>query len=170
MRHIAARLASIPGVVAVTLGGSRAQGTAYADSDWDFGLYYRGTIARTDVEALGWPGRVSEPHEWGPVVNGGAWLTVEGQRVDLCYRDLDEVLHWTAEAEAGRFRIEALVTHAVGIPTYVLAGELAVNEVLVGDLPRPSFPTRWPRPHHQCGAAWRRCPCPRRRPTPDAAT
>lgn len=124
----------------MTLGGSRAQGTATADSDWDFGLYYRGTIARADVEALGWPGRASEPHGWGPVVNGGAWLTVEGQRVDLCYKDLDEVLHWTAEAEGGRFRIEALVTHAVGIPTYVLAGELAVNEVLVGHLPRPSFP------------------------------
>jgi hypothetical protein len=26
----------------------------------------------------------------------GAWLTVGGARVDLIYRDLDEVLRWTA--------------------------------------------------------------------------
>ena len=42
VEHIAERLAAIPGVVAVTLGGSRATGTAVEGSDWDFGLYYRG--------------------------------------------------------------------------------------------------------------------------------
>ena len=31
-------------------------------------------------------------------MNGGAWLTVGGARVDLIYRDLDEVLRWTAAA------------------------------------------------------------------------
>ncbi len=36
------RLAELPGVVAVALGGSRALGTARLDSDWDIGLYYRG--------------------------------------------------------------------------------------------------------------------------------
>ena len=140
MEHIAARLAAVPGVVAVTLGGSRAQQTHRPDSDWDFGLYYRGTLDPTDITALGWPGTVSEPGGWGPVVNGGAWLTVEGTSVDLCYHDLDEVLLWLSEAEQGRFRIEQLVTHVAGIPTYVLAGELALGKVLAGELPRPGFP------------------------------
>ncbi|HLN15801.1 MAG TPA: nucleotidyltransferase domain-containing protein [Acidimicrobiales bacterium] len=140
MEQLADRLAALPGVVAVTLGGSRAVGNARPDSDWDVGLYYRGTIDPADVEALGWPGRVTGPGGWGPVVNGGAWLTVDGANVDLCYRDLDEVLHWVEEAKAGRFRIERLSTHSVGIPTYVLVGELAVNRVLVGELPRPAFP------------------------------
>ena len=44
MEHIAARLKEIPGVVAVTLRGSRAQGTERPGSDWDFGLYYEGAI------------------------------------------------------------------------------------------------------------------------------
>jgi predicted nucleotidyltransferase len=57
MEHLAGRLAAIPGVVAVTLGGSRARGTARADSDWDFGLYYRGSIDPADVRSLGWPVR-----------------------------------------------------------------------------------------------------------------
>ncbi len=140
MEQIAGRLARLPGVVAVTLGGSRARGDARPDSDWDFGLYYRGTIDPADVVALGWPGEVTGPGGWGPVVNGGAWLTIEDQRVDLCYRDLDEVLATVVDAEAGRFRIEALATYVAGIPTYVLVGELALGRVLAGSLPRPSFP------------------------------
>ena len=63
MEHLAARLAAIPGVVAVTLGGSRVTNTAVEGSDWDFGLYYRGGLDPADVAALGWPGRVFAPGE-----------------------------------------------------------------------------------------------------------
>ena len=55
MEHLAERLAAIPGVVAVTLGGSRATGTAVEGSDWDFGLYYRRGLNPADITALGWP-------------------------------------------------------------------------------------------------------------------
>jgi predicted nucleotidyltransferase len=140
MRHLADRLRAIPGVVAVTLGGSRSAGTEVADSDWDFGLYYRGEIRADDVRALGFEGTVVEPGEWGRLVNGGAWLTVEGERVDLLYRDLDFVQHWIAEAEAGRFERDRVEGYLAGMATYVLVGELAVGEVLAGELPRPDFP------------------------------
>jgi predicted nucleotidyltransferase len=53
-RLIAQRTATIPGVLAVTLGGSRAQGGHRPDSDWDFGLYYRGRLDPVHVRALGW--------------------------------------------------------------------------------------------------------------------
>ena len=42
LAHVAARLGDLPTVRAVTLGGSRAEGTNRPDSDWDFSLYYRG--------------------------------------------------------------------------------------------------------------------------------
>ena len=142
MRHLAGRLAGIPGVVAVTLGGSRATGTASDDADWDFGLYYRDPIDPADVRALGWPGQVFGPGDWGRIVNGGAWLEVDGAEVDLVYRDPTEVERWTAEARAGRFEIQREVGYVAGIATYVLAGELAIGEVLHGRLPRPSFPDR----------------------------
>ncbi len=142
MEHIAGRLAQIPGVVAVTLGGSRATGTASDDSDWDFGLYYRDTIDPADVTGLGWPGQVFAPGEWGRIVNGGAWLDVEGVRVDLIYRDLNKVLHWTSEAQEGRFHIEREVGYVAGIATYVVTGELAQGKVLAGELPKPFFPRR----------------------------
>jgi hypothetical protein len=151
VEHLAMRLAAVPGVVAVTLGGSRATGTAVEGSDWDFGLYYRGGLDPADITALGWPGRVFAPGEWGSIVNGGAWLTVDGARVDLIYRDLDEVLRWTAAARDGRFEIRREVGYVAGIATYVLAGELALGRVLAGDLPRPAFP---PRLRETAPAAW----------------
>ncbi|HEX8131829.1 MAG TPA: nucleotidyltransferase domain-containing protein, partial [Actinomycetes bacterium] len=64
-RWVAERAAAVPGVVAVGLGGSRAQGLHRPDSDWDFGLYYRGRLDPDDVRALGWPGTVFAPGEWG---------------------------------------------------------------------------------------------------------
>jgi hypothetical protein len=92
------------------------------------------------VRALGYEGTVVEPGEWGRLVNGGAWLTIDEVRVDLLYRDLDQVKHWTAEAEAGRFEIDLVEGFVAGMPTYALAGELALGRVLVGELPQPSFP------------------------------
>ena len=142
VEFIANQLAAIPGVVAVSLGGSRATNTAVEDSDWDFGLYYRGRLDPADVAALGWPGRVFAPGEWGRIVNGGAWLTIDGTGVDLIYRDLDDVLHWTAAAEEGQFEIQREVGYVAGMATYVLAGELALGRVLSGELPRPAFPAK----------------------------
>ncbi len=153
MEHLARQLAAIPGVVAVTLGGSRATNTAVEGSDWDFGLYYRDRLDPADIAALGWPGRVFAPGEWGRILNGGAWLTIGGTKVDLIYRDLDEVLHWTAAAGDGRFEIQREVGYVAGIATYVLAGELALGRVLAGDLPRPEFPRKL---RQTAPAAWSR--------------
>ncbi|MGO9973457.1 MAG: nucleotidyltransferase domain-containing protein [Solirubrobacteraceae bacterium] len=136
------KLNAVPGVVAVALGGSRATGSARAGSDWDLGVYYRTRERRLDpddVRALGYEGEVSALGAWGPIVNGGAWLTVEGIPVDLLFRDLDIVEHWLSEAHAGRF--EVLDQHGclVGAPTYILAGELALARPLIGPLPRGAF-------------------------------
>jgi predicted nucleotidyltransferase len=139
--RIAEWLAGLPAVAAVSLGGSRAAGTATADSDWDFAIYYRGRFWPDDLRALGWEGEVSDLGGWGGgVFNGGAWLTIEGRRVDVHYRDLDDVEHRLAEAEAGRFEIERLLFHLAGVPTYIVVAELALNSVLVGDLLRPAYP------------------------------
>ncbi|HVW40673.1 MAG TPA: nucleotidyltransferase domain-containing protein [Amycolatopsis sp.] len=151
--EIADRLAALPAVRAVTLGGSRAQGTHRPDSDWDFAIYYRGPFDPDDLRALGWEGEISEIGGWGGgVFNGGAWLTVEGRHVDVHYRDLAVVEHEIAEAEQGRFRWEPLMFHLAGIPTYLVVGELALNRVLRGGLPRPEFPEAL---RASAPAAWR---------------
>lgn len=73
--HVADRPAALPGVTAVSLGGSGAPGT----------------------------------HEYE-----------------------------LAEAEQRRFRWELPAFHLAGIPSYPVVGELAVSQVLRGDLPEPA--------------------------------
>ena len=138
---LTAQLAALPGVLAVALGGSRASMTHRPDSDWDFAIYYRGQFEPRSLREKDWKGEVSEVGGWGGgVMNGGAWLTIDGRRVDVHYRDLDQVEYWCAEAEAGRFQKELLLFYVAGIPTYVVMAELATNRVLAGSLPRPGYP------------------------------
>ncbi|MFI8931607.1 nucleotidyltransferase family protein [Streptomyces sp. NPDC053474] len=142
LHSVTERLAALPGVHAVTLGGSRAQGTHTPDSDWDMAVYYRGAFDPADLRAVGWDGEVSELGEWGGgVFNGGAWLSIEGRSVDVHYRDLDVVEHELTQAWQGRFHWEPLMFHLAGIPSYLLVAELAVNQVLSGALPRPEYPS-----------------------------
>jgi predicted nucleotidyltransferase len=139
--NVVDRLAALPGVQAVALGGSRAAGTSRPDSDWDFAIYYRGAFRTDDLRAIGWPGTVSEIGGWGGgVFNGGAWLQVDGRKVDVHYRDLDDVEYRLAEARAGRFGIERLMFHLAGVPTYIVVAEMALNQVLSGELEQPAYP------------------------------
>ncbi|WNF00250.1 nucleotidyltransferase domain-containing protein [Streptomyces luomodiensis] len=141
LNDVAERLAALPAVRAVTLGGSRAQGTHTPESDWDLALYYRGGFDPAELRAIGWEGEVFGLGDWGGgVFNGGAWLTIDGRRVDVHYRDLDVVDHELAESRQGRFRWEPLMFHLAGIPSYLVVAELALNQVLRGTLPRPEYP------------------------------
>jgi predicted nucleotidyltransferase len=135
-------LASLPGVLAVALGGSRASGTARPDSDWDFAIYYRGPgFDPASLSGLGWDGQIFPIGGWGGgVFNGGAWLQWAGRHIDVHYRDLDDVEFRMAEAEEGRFGIERLAFHLAGIPTYIVLAELGTHRVLRGDLAQPEFP------------------------------
>jgi hypothetical protein len=65
---------------------------------------------------------------------------VEGEQVDLLYRDIDVVQHWIDEAEAGRYEVDQVEGYLAGMASYVLVGELALAEVLAGELPQPGFP------------------------------
>jgi len=138
---VADRLAVLPGVEAVNLGGSRAQGIHRPDSDWDFAIYYRDHFDPQGLRDVGWPGEVFEIGGWSDgVFNGGAWLKVAGRRVDVHYRDLSVIDREIAGAREGQFRIEPLLFHLAGIPSYLVLAELHISQLLRGDLPRPDFP------------------------------
>jgi predicted nucleotidyltransferase len=55
LAYVAERLATLPYVRAVTLGGSRAAGTHGPDSDWNLAVYYRGPFEPARLRGLGWP-------------------------------------------------------------------------------------------------------------------
>ena len=93
---LAERLVAVGGVVGVLLGGSRARGTHHPDSDVDLGVYYRPPLDVDGLAALarevaGPDATVTRPGDWGPWVDGGAWLSVDGVAVDWVYRDVDRV-------------------------------------------------------------------------------
>jgi hypothetical protein len=93
------------------------------------------------LRAIGWPGEVFQVGAWGVgVFNGGAWLQIGGRKVDVLYRDLEVIDHEITESLVGRFRIEPLMFHLAGIPSYLVVGELAINRVLRGELPSPIYP------------------------------
>ena len=141
LEQVSAELATLPGVTAVGLGGSRAQGTHRADSDWDLGIYYRNSFDPQQLRDIGWSGQVFELGAWGGgIFNGGAWLEIDGRRVDIHYRDLAVVERTMAAAEAGQFTVEPLMFHLVGIPSYLVMAELGIARVLRGELPRPTYP------------------------------
>lgn len=120
MDAIAAKIAQVPGIVGVMLGGSRARGTHRPDSDWDLGVYYRGAPDLAALEALaaevtGGPVEVYGPGSWGPWVNGGAWLELpDGRQVDWILRDVDRVRQVWYECCAGRFEIGVQAGHPLG--------------------------------------------------------
>ena len=141
LRDLADRLVSVRGVVGVMLGGSRATGAARPDSDVDLGLYYRSPLdvdglrglARSVASVRGAPGaapELTEPGGWGPWVDGGGWMAIDGVPVDWIYRDLDRVRRSADSALAGDFQVHFQVGHPFGIPDFAYAGEVALGVVL----------------------------------------
>src|SRR5439155_23352743 len=111
---LAKPLGAIPGIKAVVLGGSHARGRAQPGSDIDLGLLYSEAAPFSiqsvrelaeDVNDAAGP-VVTNFYEWGPWVNGGAWLTIGGQRVDFVYRSLEHLERVIAEAETGRYELD----------------------------------------------------------------
>jgi predicted GNAT family N-acyltransferase len=133
LRTLVDELAALPGVEAVVLGGSHARGVALDESDVDLGLLYRDAhpidVAAVRALAGRWNDTpdpvVTELYGWGPWVNGGAWLTVRGRRVDLLYRSVERVEREVEAARAGRHEIDFAQQPPFGFWSGTLLGEAA---------------------------------------------
>jgi len=132
--RVAARLGEVEGVVAVALGGSWARGEARPGSDVDLGLYYRddrrpslGALDRL-AEELGYRDRavlrLAGFGEWGPWINGGAWLRVEGRDVDWLFRDLGRVERVIGDCRAGHATLDHQPGHPHGFHSHTYMAEV----------------------------------------------
>ncbi|WP_330298905.1 DUF4037 domain-containing protein [Streptomyces sp. NBC_00503] len=132
IKEMAGRLAAVPGVGGVMLGGSRARGEHRPESDWDLGVYYRGdALDLGALRALAGPDvEVSGPGGWGPWVNGGAWLKVDGVAVDWILRDLDRVERVWEDCREGRYEVGVQPGHPLGFWSPCYPGEVALGQVL----------------------------------------
>ncbi len=135
--ELAERLAAVDGVSCVVLGGSRARGVHSQSSDYDFGLYYETSISVSGIEdfvrSMADPNEdavVVAPGEWGPWINGGAWLKVDGVKVDLLYRNVPFVRQKAEEAHRGVFSSHYQVGHPSGYHSFYLLAEVGVSQAL----------------------------------------
>ncbi len=135
--ELAEQLADVDGVSCVVLGGSRARGTHSESSDYDFGLYYEESISVPGIEdfvrSVADPSEeatVVAPGEWGPWINGGAWLKVGGFKVDLLYRNVPFVRQKAEEAHRGVFSSHYQVGHPSGYHSFYLLAEVGVSQAL----------------------------------------
>jgi predicted nucleotidyltransferase len=131
--RIVGELAEVPGVAAVAVGGSWARGERDAHSDIDLGLYYDPArplaIARLRALARKLERRraaasVTELGGWGPWIDGGAWLEIEGRRVDWIYRDLSHVERAIADARRGKISSHYQPGHPHAFHSYIYASEV----------------------------------------------
>jgi Nucleotidyltransferase domain len=112
LNAITFELSKVPGVIAVVLGGSYARRTARPDSDLDVGLYYSKN-SPPDIEAIrrcaetvsvpNTPLTVVGYYKWGPWVNGGAWIQTPMGRLDLLYRNIEQVQRVIDESQEGLY-------------------------------------------------------------------
>lgn len=104
-------LQEIGGVIAIVLGGSYATGAAKKNSDVDMGIYYSGrdpfSIAEIRKIANKYSTEedftVTDFYEWGPWVNGGAWIQTSSGKIDFIYRNLEQVLTTIEKAKKGEW-------------------------------------------------------------------
>jgi predicted nucleotidyltransferase len=131
LEGIGVRLSKIPGVRALSLGGSYARGTAQSGSDLDIGVYYRPAdsfrieeIRRLAIELAKADPVVTGFYEWGPRVNGGAWIETDICKVDLLYRNLEQLEETIREAHAGGARHDFDQQPPFGFRGVIYLGEL----------------------------------------------
>ena len=129
------RLASVPGVAAVVLGGSRARGTEKPGSDYDIGLYFRKEAPlETGLLLDAVKAFADEPETaavtpvggWGPWIVGGGWLSVRGRKVDLLYRNCDDVERIIQDCRNGRVTMNYQPGHPHGFCSSIWMGEVAL--------------------------------------------
>ncbi|HLX36474.1 MAG TPA: nucleotidyltransferase domain-containing protein, partial [Candidatus Binataceae bacterium] len=130
--RVAARLSTIDGIEAVALGGSWSRGAARADSDIDLGLAYDGTYPFALEELAAAASELDDRHRddlvtptgaWGPGVNGGGWLLIDGNHVDFLYRDLNRVREVIERCIAGNPSADYQLGHPIGFQHQIYVGE-----------------------------------------------
>ena len=135
VQSIVDQVKRVEGVQAIVLGGSRARGTHTSASDIDLGIYYHPNTPLNIPRLQDIASRLDDRHEeglvteigdWGPWINGGGWLRVRSQAVDLLYRDLAKVIKVIDDCLEGKVEIDYQPGHPYGFVSAIYLAEVAV--------------------------------------------
>ena len=107
--NITNSLKKIDGIKGVVLGGSYATGMATESSDLDIGIYYM-PESPFDIQKIKQLAAsladqespvVTGFYEWGPWVNGGAWIKTANDKVDFLYKNIEQIIATIDNAQNG---------------------------------------------------------------------
>lgn len=138
VQDIIAQLMSVYGIKAIVLGGSWATGAEEPDSDIDLGLYYHADTS-LDIEHIRQIARalnddptiyITGLGEWGRWVNGGAWLTIGGRRVDFLYKNIDFMSSIVDDCYRGKIERDYYQQPPYGYYSYIYCAEILESVVL----------------------------------------
>ena len=138
LQDIVDKLKEVEGLQAIALGGSWASDTQRPDSDIDLGLYYSEVtpldvdhIRKIAFELNDSPNpEVTELGGWGKWVNGGAWLTIQGQRLDFLYRNIDFVSTIIDDCNRGQMQLDYFQQPPYGFYSYIYCAETQMCKIL----------------------------------------
>lgn len=132
INKIVKTISTVKGVKGIVLGGSQSRGEADNQSDYDIGVYYDADIL--DIYALDKclkelndehkDNMLNPPGEWGPWINGGAWLTINGIAVDILLRDIKRVKSVLQDCITGKITIDYQSGHPFGFVNTIYAAEI----------------------------------------------
>lgn len=139
LTRLTSAFGGVPGVAAIVLGGSRARGSAHSTSDYDLGLYFADASPLDTARLLAAAKEIADDPasttvtpigEWGPWIVGGAWLSVQGRKVDLLYRNADAVEAVMQSCRAGLVTMDYQPGHPHGFCSAIWMGEVAYCQPL----------------------------------------
>jgi len=124
-------LKGIAGVKAIVLGGSYATGMATDNSDLDIGIYYSDQCP-FDLEKIKMTAEkiaakekpiVTGFYEWGPWVNGGAWIKTANGKVDFLYKNIEQIALTIQNAKIGIWENHFEQQPPYGFTSIIFLGE-----------------------------------------------
>ncbi len=137
--QLSSKLWAVNGVEAIVLSGAHAKGNTTDDSALDLALLYRDAngidaekvrdIASEINDTL--DSIVVEVGGWGPWINGGAKLVVDGQPVDVHYRSIDAYERVIEQAQIGVAEHDWLQRPPYGFPSVAYLGEIEMCKILL---------------------------------------
>ncbi|KKO52942.1 nucleotidyltransferase domain-containing protein [Paenibacillus sp. DMB20] len=139
VKFISKELEGVPGIAGVVLGGSRARGNAGPASDIDIGIYYDESDGFSVGDLSRIAGQFDDEHRenlvsplggWGPWVNAGGWLVVQGLHVDLILRDINRVSRVIDDCLSGNVSTHYHAGHPHAFLNVMYMGEVSVCKVL----------------------------------------
>ncbi|WP_039071244.1 nucleotidyltransferase domain-containing protein [Brevibacillus sp. FSL L8-0520] len=139
IEDVAKHLQGVPGVVGIVLGGSRARGTHRPTSDIDIGIYYDEAGGFDAAEIGKIATKLDDEHReniitplgaWGPWVNGGGWLVVQGYHVDFIFRDVNRVSQVIDDCLSGSVTANYQTGHPHAYLNVMYMGELSICRIL----------------------------------------